>query len=441
MGAYTVSQLLLPSSSDLGADPSDLNNAGMVVGDVIGPETAEGTQAATWYAGASTLLATPDLPGSSMATHMNELGDIVGLYGTYPDASHIGEFPKLAFAQVGGQMLDLAPIVGYPNIFAHAINDLDVVVGGMGNDDLHYRAFRLSLANQPYALEDLGIPEGYTSATARAIDDTGRCAVVASNQEAKIPQHAFLFENGAYQDLGESSDLWELSETGWLVGSRYLGQAWQTGFRYNVHTPQTPMETIPPLARPGHVGTNAFGVNNAGVVVGDSFADLEQDFRAFIYDGSGGGPRDLNDLIDAGSGWVLESADAINDAGQIVGTGTLNGDGHQAFLLTPVGVRQKFPWESSLVLWILFGIVQDGGGVAVTPRGGPVPVGPWGWERLTAAERDLLSGLALARLGAQVQDHASRAEAERVGHAIMERALNQLNQLNQMKRMDEQGRG
>jgi probable HAF family extracellular repeat protein len=43
---------------------------------------------------------------------------------------------------------------------------------------------------------------------------------------------------------------------------------------------------------------------------------------------------DLNSLIPAGSGWVLTSARGINDAGQIVGTGTISGVQH-AFLLTP----------------------------------------------------------------------------------------------------------
>src|SRR5262245_12387301 len=43
---------------------------------------------------------------------------------------------------------------------------------------------------------------------------------------------------------------------------------------------------------------------------------------------------DLNDLIPPGSGWLLEVAAAINDAGQITGTGTVNGCTH-AFLLTP----------------------------------------------------------------------------------------------------------
>ena len=43
---------------------------------------------------------------------------------------------------------------------------------------------------------------------------------------------------------------------------------------------------------------------------------------------------DLNSLIPAGSGWVLEAAKAINNAGQIAGFGMINGAEH-AFLLSP----------------------------------------------------------------------------------------------------------
>lgn len=45
---------------------------------------------------------------------------------------------------------------------------------------------------------------------------------------------------------------------------------------------------------------------------------------------------DLNTLIPANSGWVLVNASAINNAGQIVGTGRVNGGSQsQGFLLTP----------------------------------------------------------------------------------------------------------
>jgi hypothetical protein len=56
--------------------------------------------------------------------------------------------------------------------------------------------------------------------------------------------------------------------------------------------------------------------------------------RAFLY--SGGTMRDLNGLLDtSGAGWHLHIADGINNSGQIVGKGILNGSWH-GFLLTPV---------------------------------------------------------------------------------------------------------
>ena len=48
---------------------------------------------------------------------------------------------------------------------------------------------------------------------------------------------------------------------------------------------------------------------------------------------------DLNTRLPPGSGWVLESANAINVVGEIAGVGTINGERH-AFLLTmPVQLR------------------------------------------------------------------------------------------------------
>jgi hypothetical protein len=43
---------------------------------------------------------------------------------------------------------------------------------------------------------------------------------------------------------------------------------------------------------------------------------------------------DLNDLIPKDSGWTLQAAESINDAGQITGFGVINGEVH-AFLATP----------------------------------------------------------------------------------------------------------
>ena len=82
----------------------------------------------------------------------------------------------------------------------------------------------------------------------------------------------------------------------------------------------------------GGATSSARDINNHGQIVG--FAqDGSGAFRAFLSD-AGAAMVDLNTLLPADSGWVLLSANAINDAGQIVGEGTFNGD-PRAFLLTP----------------------------------------------------------------------------------------------------------
>ncbi len=72
-------------------------------------------------------------------------------------------------------------------------------------------------------------------------------------------------------------------------------------------------------------------VNNVGDIVGDSVAP-GPDLRACLW--RNGSIIDLNDLLPANSGWVLRQALAINDAGQIAGTGERSGQ-NRAFILTP----------------------------------------------------------------------------------------------------------
>src|SRR5687767_12093342 len=83
--------------------------------------------------------------------------------------------------------------------------------------------------------------------------------------------------------------------------------------------------------------------------------------RAVYWDAAGN-PVDLNTLIPAGSGWtVLSTADAINDQGWIVGSGTYDPDGvggeaarTQGFLLRPV------PEPAGALLALLAGVVIGG---------------------------------------------------------------------------------
>jgi uncharacterized protein (TIGR03437 family) len=96
----------------------------------------------------------------------------------------------------------------------------------------------------------------------------------------------------------------------------------------------------------------ATGINNSGTVVGFSnqeypdftlqlapiFHEPQPDYRAFVY--TNGQMYDLNTLLRNGTGWTLSFATAINNVGQITGTGTVagaNGPEQRVFLLTPVG--------------------------------------------------------------------------------------------------------
>ena len=63
--------------------------------------------------------------------------------------------------------------------------------------------------------------------------------------------------------------------------------------------------------------------------------------RAFLSD-AGEAMVDLNALLPADSGWVLLSANAINDAGQIAGEGIFGGE-VRAFLLTPAVATDTTP--------------------------------------------------------------------------------------------------
>lgn len=79
----------------------------------------------------------------------------------------------------------------------------------------------------------------------------------------------------------------------------------------------------------------AYAINNVGEIVGDVEVG-NANHRASIYKNERGVSAwiDLNTRIPSNSGWVLEFATDINDKGQIVGYGKLNGQ-TRGFILTP----------------------------------------------------------------------------------------------------------
>ena len=91
---------------------------------------------------------------------------------------------------------------------------------------------------------------------------------------------------------------------------------------------------------PGYIESGVHRINAAERMVGDLTLP-NGDARAFVYDAVNG-MRELTPLIPGGSGWLLWGGNRINDQGQIVGFGYLNG-APRGFLLTPVTAADTSP--------------------------------------------------------------------------------------------------
>jgi len=190
---------------------------------------------------------------------------------------------------------------------------------------------------------------------------------VGEYQTADGHQRPFLYTNGVAQDLGFDGVAHDINDSGTIVGfERYPGGA--RGFilaegqksyvgtlggndtsagRINsageivgnsmlangqYHAFVYRQGSIHDLGTLGGAPSAIGGINNQGVIVGEA-KDAQGSLHAFVY--RNGVMLDLNNFIPSGSGWVLTSAHALNDAGQIVGVGQHGGQS-RAFLLNPV---------------------------------------------------------------------------------------------------------
>ncbi|HEY5914481.1 MAG TPA: HYR domain-containing protein [Verrucomicrobiae bacterium] len=213
---------------------------------------------------------------ASGAFAINRLGQITG-YAATTKEDH-------AFVYSNGVVRDLGPLFagGLANSYGYGINDLGHVVGTAYNSS--YSVARAFFFNGTSAA-DLGALGG-NDASALAINNTDRVAGYASTADGF--DHAFRFVGGAMTDLGT------------------LGGSYSYGI----------------------------GLNNSNVVVGGSFVDAANTiYHAFICPTNT--MYDLNNFLDSsGAGWALVEARAINDRGQIIGTGNYRGASH-GFLLSP----------------------------------------------------------------------------------------------------------
>lgn len=225
-----------------------------------------------------------DLGGNRSVGHgINAVGQAAGY-------SYISGGWSHAFLYSNGTMTDLGTLGGTDSM-GYDVNIAGQVTGYSStgirtpSGDI-YHAFLYSNG----AMTDLGALEGGNNSMGMSINDSGQVSGFSGTGGDFNNPHAFLYSNGIMNDLGTLS---------------------------------------------GSTNSYGHGINSAGQVVGmDSlYYGSGVYYRAFLY--SNGSMTDLNTLIDPAAGWSLTTASDINDAGQIVGYGSIAGE-TRAFLLTPV---------------------------------------------------------------------------------------------------------
>lgn len=310
--SYTVTDLGL-LSGDATSEGRALSPAGQVVGD-----DEYNLQGFVWTPGQG-MLGLPHLKGGrySVGMGINATGLIAG-YATY---NEIENTHAVLWTHSGIQ--DLGTLPGGTQSWADAINASAQVVGSSNSATTSPNAF---LWSKDRGMQNLGVlPKGYYS-EAFGINNLGQ--VVGMSNTIAGNWHAFSWSKSAgIKDLGTldsgkstSATANAVNDSGQVVGTSSCGSSCVHAVLWS----SSGMRDLGILPDSSASGANS--INNKGQVVGESG-------HAFIWTQTEG-MQDLNSLIDATSGWTLLFAYAINDAGQITGSGLINGESH-AFLLTP----------------------------------------------------------------------------------------------------------
>lgn len=293
-----------------------INESGQIVG-----VSQSGSQmyAFLWDDGTMTNLGALGAYGS-WAYDINDAGQVVG-------GSYVGtEFHAHAFLWQNGAMQDLGTLGG-PDSYAFGINSAGDAVGSACCVPDSYITHAVMWGSG--GITDLGDldPLWPNTSIAYGINDAGQIVGQSTTSDPLQLSHGFLWQNGSMQDLGtlggDHSEAWGINENGQVVGLAKLAD--NTTFHAILWD-----GALQDLGALTFTNSIAWDINDKGQVVGT--LQTGQTSHAFVW--ADGQMQDLNNLIPANSGWVLQEARAINNKGKITGFGTINGQ-TRAFLLKP----------------------------------------------------------------------------------------------------------
>ena len=281
---------------------------------------------------------------------INDAGQVVG-------KAENADSKTRAFLYSGGSMVEIDPAFGGSTSWAYAINNADQVAGVAPRKYTlmsYDHAFRWTDANDDNVvdagevLELLALDGNTTSKSyARDLNDVGQ---VVGYSRAGTYNHAFAFHDadgdgvvdaGELADLGtfggNASEAYGINNAGQVVGRAQSAASKDHAFVWTDTTPNWQVDAgemldLHPYGFGGDL-SGAHGINSQGNVVGYAQTAAGA-IHAFIY--GDGQMDDLNGLISPTSGWTLEEAWDINDSGQITGYGKNPSNLTHGFLLTPL---------------------------------------------------------------------------------------------------------
>ena len=224
------------------------------------------------------------------------------------------------------------PTLGSDDSWASDINNSDQILGTTSDTQIRY----LVIYENGQIIHSYPFPDGSTE----AINDSGFVTGADFPGGSFGRAYIYNYEENQFNYLPvigvETFEAFDINNLNQIVGYFYDTDSTVAGFIWEDND-----YTILPTK------SVANAINDSGVVVGGYRPINFPPAHAFVYDHVNGF-RDLNDLIPVGTGWELQDASDINELGQIVGSGTLNGVS-QSYILTPNKLVVTKPTAGELI--------------------------------------------------------------------------------------------
>ncbi len=327
---------------------SSVNNTGVIVG--TSSLTGNTLSHATLWEGTSII----DLGGfyqeNSTATAISNSGKVAGSgYAISYGKTHAAGWYDTSYNSVPTD-LGLVDQTGAGQSNASSINDAGKIVGSGQSADYFQHATLWKAADQ---LKDISKGGALLSSAANGINNSDQ--VVGWNDSTAsgaVTKYAALWSpaaNGNYVETklgnagvsivgGYQSYATAINDNGSIVGSAQFSSS-STAPYHAAKWEVSDYKTLIDLGTLGGAYSFANSINSDGLVVGSSQTDGNTTHATLWNDTTA---IDLNTLLDPATfaaGWVLTSANDINDLGWIVGNATNATLGiTRGFLLTPTAV-------------------------------------------------------------------------------------------------------